>query len=1029
MEQETLIYIDDKEKYDASAAANFFTNKEVKSRVYINSVGAELGIKYLNTENIDTSDLKNLHSIKKIIEEFDIADIILKGIHIDVRVVFDENAIFVPKSHFEYGLVPDIYLVFKMEKDYSHVAFLGFFEPKMINKNNANKDYYFIEKEKLSPALDLIKYIEANSSKQDVNLSAEDMEKCENLIISMSDNDISDSNKKYLLEQLTKSSELRDKFIEFENFEALSYKAMTDPSIDKHSIAQDVTPVDEFEVFDGSSDLTEIAQEEVENSDNDSIDLLGLDTAAEAAATATGIAGIAGGIAAEAIDDIVETTSANAQELIENASDAAGDLIDLASDSAENIINDLDDNAELHETIDLPADNEIIEDNFEISEPQDNVLEDAVTLNDIDIDSSIIEEDNITTPEDAISVDNIDVTNNIEEVIAEPAEKIDLPNENELSESNIDISELQDNILDDAVALNDIDVIAEENTQQAASDDSIALENIDIPDFPDENEDDNIQLDLDDENSYKDTFPEEEPDPRLEESISLDDIDDSNIGGAKSSEFDLDMDEEAEDLILDSDDDNNDTFGKNLLENLSEKSTDDILIEGIDNISEDNIETIATEDLLTQVEDIIDKAATSENPSESIQPDTESDLLLENISLIDNDVENAEAKLDDILPEETAEDNTTAVKAENLSDEADNLFLDSEILEDTTSAENLENVANAEISELTEDIIPENNIYENSEAAAEILEEAKPAAENEPQDYIEDLLDTENTTPTEETKAEGDDLNVLYTEAEEPTQNISQSFDDIEELEDIEPDTVVSETQITEQQKQQTGTKSLIIAAVIVGLIAAATAFYFIKPKDNNAADFEPLPNSSSSALTDNKQANDTDRPAKKSSEKAGKKPDKTTENVLETNAPDVKQTKVTNKKPVVKELKNNPPQRPITSTAYMSVSKLVWDVPDSVSYSTRMQNYLRTAGRSIKLTLSTDLLLATEYAYANSVKAGITLGKGGSVQSVKIIAGSGSSQIDNIVLQSVKETLNAIKPPSEDIKGNELNLNLIIYF
>ena len=99
------------------------------------------------------------------------------------------------------------------------------------------------------------------------------------------------------------------------------------------------------------------------------------------------------------------------------------------------------------------------------------------------------------------------------------------------------------------------------------------------------------------------------------------------------------------------------------------------------------------------------------------------------------------------------------------------------------------------------------------------------------------------------------------------------------------------------------------------------------------------------------------------------------------------------------------------------------------VSYSSKMQNYLRTAGRSIKLSLSADLLLATEYAYTNQVKVGLTLSKNGSVQDARILSGSGSTQIDNIVLQSVKDTLNVVKPPADEIKTPDFNLNLIIYF
>ena len=195
-QQDTLIYIDEKDKHDASAAANAFAHKDVKNRAYINTLGADLAMKYLASENIDISNVYNIHSIKKILEELDISDIMLPNIHIDVRVIFDENIIFIPKSHFEFNLVPDIYLVFNLAKDFSHVKFMGFFEPKLINKSNANKDYYFIEKEKLSPATELKHFIENFHGNTREQLSQDDLSNSERIIIAMADNDISDNDKK-----------------------------------------------------------------------------------------------------------------------------------------------------------------------------------------------------------------------------------------------------------------------------------------------------------------------------------------------------------------------------------------------------------------------------------------------------------------------------------------------------------------------------------------------------------------------------------------------------------------------------------------------------------------------------------------------------------------------------------------------------------------------------------------------------------------------------------------------------------------
>lgn len=155
------------------------------------------------------------------------------------------------------------------------------------------------------------------------------------------------------------------------------------------------------------------------------------------------------------------------------------------------------------------------------------------------------------------------------------------------------------------------------------------------------------------------------------------------------------------------------------------------------------------------------------------------------------------------------------------------------------------------------------------------------------------------------------------------------------------------------------------------------------------------------------------------------------TDNLM-TNTPDInsidKKNIQTNQ--TSKELKNSAlSQKPVSSESYLSVQKLVWDVPDYLSYSPKMKNYLTTAGKSIKLSLSADLLLATEYAYSNQVKVNLKLSNDGTIQNSQVVTSSGSEQIDKIVLQSVKDTLNVVKPPSGEVKGPDFNLSLIIYF
>ena len=197
MENTTLI-IDEKEKENAKALSQSFVKTDVKSRAYINALGAEVCLKYLKDEQIVSENVYNMHNIRKILEEFDISDIMLSNIHLDVRVVYDEDRIFIPKSHFEYNITPDIYVVLKMEKDCSKTELLGFFEPKMINKNNSNDEYYFMEKEKLSSPVDLKSFINNFETKFNNEYDEKSIEDAEILMVSVADNDITEQDILYI---------------------------------------------------------------------------------------------------------------------------------------------------------------------------------------------------------------------------------------------------------------------------------------------------------------------------------------------------------------------------------------------------------------------------------------------------------------------------------------------------------------------------------------------------------------------------------------------------------------------------------------------------------------------------------------------------------------------------------------------------------------------------------------------------------------------------------------------------------------
>lgn len=1044
-EQETLIYVEQEDKSQASAAARGFAQKNIQNRAYINTLGARLAMKYLASEDINISNIYNIHSIKKILEEIDISDVMLPNIHIDVRVVFDENVIFIPKSHFEYNLVPDIYLVFHLAKDISHVKFLGFFEPKLINKNNANNEYYFIEKEKLSPAVDLKKYVENFNGSHQENVSEDDLLNSERIIIAMSDNDITENDKKYLIQQLTKSAELRDKFIEYENFETLSYQAMTDPMIERKTSAaqqdslslEDISdletiesPADEAveQTEDFTQGFAEITQEEpleeidtVEENEqtettindeltiSDNFDDFGLepiedfsdisldednteikevnndnsgflDTAAElgqAAALGAGAAALGAGVAAAAEGIAAAETAINAAETGAEALNTGLEIIDKGIEIANDLIST---DTSAPEPLSLDDIDTSMLDNIDYHEEE--IHEETISLKDVEVPLE-------TEPTDFI--DKIDNKISLDDIKLEP-----------LNEEPENI-----NIEQETISLKDVDTTGMEVADEEFSEETISLDNVNTEAV-------NIVPETDFEENIMSFDNVDEPvatenDDFMDDVMSFDDV-------VEPEELNDNAFEAPEDNSISFDEDEN-TSSELLNNEINEEELNTDEIESVTSEPLDNMEPA--------VDEIIDN---NELPQENSENESFGKNLLNNLSPenLDN-ISIDDLGLSDDLPSDISDD----ISSHELLSQIDDL-LNSDIAQPPfeTSAETTNNVQeepanildeelpSIEESLLDTEIIPDEVPVNQHSAADSPLE--SDSDDEMPDTAIDELLDFGD----EEEQNDEDKLGVLFndTDAGNDTE-LPSSMEELNEYEDSElpKEPVVPGAAL--YTKPQLNKKVIIVAAALVTVIAAASAVMLLKPKGDSSADIEPLSKSAEAGVVDGLP---------------GTSPTNI-ESTIATNVPELEKipvqeapkAKTVQAAQPAKELKSAAPvrQKPASSESYLSVNRLVWDVPDALSYSPKMQNYLRTAGKSIKLSLSADLLLATEYAYTNQVKVNIKLSKDGTVQEAKVASGSGSDQIDKIVLQSVKDTLNVVKPPSSEIKTPDFNLSLIIYF
>lgn len=357
----------------------------------------------------------------------------------------------------------------------------------------------------------------------------------------------------------------------------------------------------------------------------------------------------------------------------------------------------------------------------------------------------------------------------------------------------------------------------------------------------------------------------------------------------------------------------------------------------------------------------------------------------------------------------------------------------------TGSLEELENTDNDKPEILSSTASPDEISINDLKEVDASFEEVKPE-ENQndisTSDLISEIDDLLGESEEENTKQDSseDKLEVLFNSSESHEDNVDETF--------LDNDGGISENTVSMPEK---GKKVAVIAAAaaLVGVLAVAGGVgFFMKNKNNsdvlaqnpideniptagedtvqtpdntdlmtnNSAPAQPAPSQASPSPAPSPAAKPTPAPetAKKPSPKAEK--------------PAAKQEQAA---PASASAQQKKPST--TPVPYISVKSLTWEVPDYLSYSDKVKRYLQTAGKSIRLSLSSDLLLATEYAYSNQVKVELKLKNDGTVENIQITKSSGSNQINDIVLRTVKETMKVVKPAPGEIPTPNFKLGLII--
>ena len=354
---------------DAKMSSATFKDLNVQKRAFLNVLGARIVVNTLYEKKVKANNIYSLYTINSIREKIDIADIYYKNLHIDIRVVFDENLIFVPKSHFLYNIEPHLYLVLKMDvQNFENAEILGYFIPNDIDKTQENAEYYFVNPNKIRKIENIKKLFDTVSVKKKTE---KPLKNVESSFIELIDNKLSEKDISKLLQTLNADIDLREKVTEFEGFEFIARNTASDDIWKNDGLlgivgTQDIHNEDEEETLE---EVLSQSDEDIEKTSN----------------------------------DIIEEAVKKADEVIENAADLAAGLGVVSEEivAVDNLSGETEhqENTEPLEIDDSTGENQ--ENIEEISENSDNQEEN------LDEEDSIVEEENQPQEDDLVEDEEI----------------------------------------------------------------------------------------------------------------------------------------------------------------------------------------------------------------------------------------------------------------------------------------------------------------------------------------------------------------------------------------------------------------------------------------------------------------------------------------------------------------------------------------------------------------------------------------------------------------------------------------------
>lgn len=927
------IEIDKNLREMAKNTAARIENAQERKRAYALATGALALAKALQSDGFGVSFKHSLFKVPSFAGNFELADLYIGNVRIDVRVTFDNENFYIPKTHKKYDAAPDLYVVVKMEKNLSKMSIEGFVFPKETEKCESVEEYLVCPLKKLNSMKGFKKAVESVETEEH-ECAAGDHQKAAELAVSFLDGEISESEKIFFIKHVVNCPLCRERLCEFSEFDSIIEQVKKYPEL-----LDDST----LNVLTGNVSSQQAEQNEpeiLETGISNSV----LELVKDAAALETGL---------EAAETVAQAAGAG----------AAGLVIETAEETAETLENISDEEDNLSLLSISEEDDQNIED-----EPENE--EDSAEIDDLSELEESGEELNLTEPEEIPD---------FSETPGEPEQEEETVEENEAPELiNTEDSEEEDTLtLEEDEPMELLEEAAEEMTLES------------------------------DEESVPEAVEEETPaeSAPVEEIEETDETEHEDIFAAAEEEP---LELETHDELELSDLETLDEHEEMVLEEVHEEHPEEIepepaFEENEEAAPEEPVAEISEHEELTELESDDEPLGLleheeipdfSQDLEETAEPEAQEPVISEETEAI----ELTEEAPEEILPESGEE--TIQEPEEPKSEFA-------ELLEEEPVENNEEQISEyAGIELIDEDSTPSDEPVEETQPENEVNEEIQGLLDDELMQLLSSDDDSDENTESE--AADDNNLDLIAESGDSESENQEENGEEVIDslYEDAPEAPAGGESAQEEFMQPEPGkngglAKKLIAAAVVLFLITTGSITALYLNQNKQAANQDALP--------------DADMPMQD-----GSLPDA---------AANLPQNKDDSASPMSQDLNKSITNVFSDQPAALTITKISWEVSQSLANDDSFRNYLQVAGKNLQMNLQNDLSYTTEINYNPKVKVSFEISKDNTIKRIQVTESSGSEQIDNVVLQSIKETLKYVNAPNiKDYKGN-YNLSVVVNF